>query len=653
MYSKGFYGPLFFALAFWGCSTKTPPNLPEYPAQEAPNDPHIFSEIEELTEQANSLLRDSLWLEAGELSDSALVKLLEIQSIDSLDTSGQNYAKKLKDQLFHILTFSTAKNFNSGEEIPLGHHLDLEIESVTPEEINEHDAYFKGIQFSKMGLPVPQPVPLRVKQAMIALLAKKNNYFSNLLSRMSRYEPFIYAELDKAGLPRELIYLAMVESGFNTKAYSTAQASGIWQFIPETGKRYGMEGDWWIDERRDPLKSTAGAIAYLGKLYAEFKDWHLAMAAYNCGENRIRRHLRENPKQSFWEMPLPKETQNYVPKILASMILGTHRAKFGLETFPQEIYAVDTVRIEHSLSLEQLAKMANITVDSIKLFNPELRRWCTPPNKMNYLVKVPAGLGPAFEQAYLALNKEDLVRWQRHVVRSGETLTAISNRYNVPVQSIKKANHLKGMALRRGQQLLIPLPVESVNIPPTETNSTTNETTRPTYATYTVRPGDNLYDIARRFNTNIETLRKLNHLSKRKSIHPRQKLRVPRGIAENTEVAPVEAGAESESTSIDTAFSKVQVQEGETLYRLAEKLDVTVNQLKEWNNLTSSAIQAGDWLSYLPSKNARPVGVYYLVKPGDNLYDIAQKFNTTIESIKNLNPQLGQVLKSGTRIRVR
>ena len=269
----------------------------------------------------------------------------------------------------------------------------------------------------------------------------------------------IFAE---EGLPTDLVYMAHQESAFKTSAYSRAKAKGLWQFIAPTARKYGLRRDEWIDERSDPEKSTRAAAAYLKDLHAMFGDWYLAMAAYNAGEGKISRSMRRTGATDYWTLAqhrrvLRNETRNYVPAILASIVVDKAPEEYGFYVEPQAPLVYDLVTVDSPTDVKVVAQCADTTVETIRQLNPELRTMATPPYAANYALKVPAGSGNTFQEKYAQVPKEERLQWTRHVVRRGETVGVIARKYGVGVRTILSANSLRNSRrLRIGQSLVIP-----------------------------------------------------------------------------------------------------------------------------------------------------------------------------------------------------
>lgn len=351
------------------------------------------------------------------------------------------------------------------------------------------------------------------------------------LERSGRYLPMMQEVFAEAGLPRDLVYLAMIESGFNNRALSRAKASGPWQFMDGTGRLYGLSSDWWRDERRDFEKATRAAAAHLGDLYRMFDgDWYLAMAAYNAGAGKIKRAIERYDSRDFWELArgsyLKPETKNYVPKMLAALQIAKHPERYGFENLSyQEPLSYDQVTVPSTTDLAVIARLAASDYESIKKLNPELKRWSTPPGLSSYPVRVPAGAGALFTEAYANLPAQQRVNVAYHKVKKGDTVGALAKRFGVRSDEIVRFNRLaSARSLRVGQSLLIPVNPEAGSLTAAELRDLLREETpagqdkgkdaRKTVAKrYTVRSGDTLAQIAKRFKISEKELRSWNKLS--------------------------------------------------------------------------------------------------------------------------------------------
>jgi membrane-bound lytic murein transglycosylase D len=274
----------------------------------------------------------------------------------------------------------------------------------------------------------------------------------------------IQAKLEQRGMPQDLIYLAMIESGFNPKAYSPAAASGLWQFIAETGQRYGLDINRAVDERNDPEKATDAALDYLSELHDRFGSWYLAAAAYNTGENRVARIMREETgsekgtEESYYAIAdrLPKETRDYVPLMIAAARISKDPAKYGFGKVEiEEPLAYEEIVAEPASSLSAIAKAAGVTVDQIKHLNPQLKLNRTRDDQRS-IVRVPTGARTAFLVNWPKVRVKEAVTVQKYKIRSGDSLLAIARRYGVSVSALKEANDLRGSRIIAGKTLEIP-----------------------------------------------------------------------------------------------------------------------------------------------------------------------------------------------------
>ncbi|MHB1169404.1 MAG: LysM peptidoglycan-binding domain-containing protein [Longimicrobiales bacterium] len=357
------------------------------------------------------------------------------------------------------------------------------------------------------------------------------------LERSGKYGPMIQAELRERGMPEDLLYLALIESGFSPKAYSSAAASGIWQFIAETGQRYGLEVNAVVDERRDPIESTEAALDYLQDLYERFGSWYLAAASYNTGENRVGRIMRETygtergTDEHFWKIAhrLPRETRDYVPLMLAAGHIAKEPEKYGFTDLEyQAPLSYDVTWVPGSVSLDAIARAVSLPVDSVADLNTHLVAGMTPEGRA-WPVRLPSGRAEQFAVNFPAIFREtraeaarrqaELANAPTHRVRRGETLSHIAQRYGVSVSALQQANaNISPRRLQAGQTLRVPGRSSAV----VTASSSSADATR----FHQVRSGESLWTIARRYDVTMNQLRAWNGLSGRSVIHPGQKLRV-------------------------------------------------------------------------------------------------------------------------------
>jgi membrane-bound lytic murein transglycosylase D len=364
--------------------------------------------------------------------------------------------------------------------------------------------------------------------------------FSKWLSRSERYIPMMREVLKKEGMPEDLVYLAMIESGFSPHAFSVASAVGPWQFMSETGKRYSLRITPWIDERRDPLKSTVAAALYLKELYALFNnDWYLAAAGYNAGENKILRAINMYNSRDFWELSkgeyLKRETKDYVPKLLAAAIIAKEPAKYG---FADVAYLppieFDIVKIPSRTDLEKVAKALDVPTQTIRELNPELRRSCTPPDYPGYELKIPKGKSELFALEYAKIPEgeryRERVRNARYRARHKDTLASIARRFKTTPETIAELNNLgkKARHQLRGRVLTVPVQIASAEAEPAAARTAKTARTRAKAEVfnkyYTVKKGDTLSALAKRFNVTARLLSAWNNLKTRVALRPGKRI---------------------------------------------------------------------------------------------------------------------------------
>lgn len=386
---------------------------------------------------------------------------------------------------------------------------------------------------------IPVFINERIRDFIVYFQTSGRGTFTKWLARSSKYLKLMKDILREEGLPEDLVYLALIESGFSTHARSRAKAVGPWQFMYRTGKRFGLRIDWWIDERRDPEKSTRAAAKYLKCLYERFNSWDLAAAGYNAGEYKIIRAMKRHDTEDFWEMSryryLRRETKDYVPKFIAAAIIAKHPEDFGFDKIEYQLpIAYDKVHVPDSTDLGVIAKASGASYKEIKLLNPELRRWFTPPGYQGYQVKIPKGRKVQFEKNFARIKPRQRITFRRHIVGEGETLSEIAEIYSCGVRAIMRMNNLRSSHwIRVGKSLIIPVrkghvprkrskPREEAMViaSPKQSNHRTKE------VTYRVKKGDTLWDIGREYGIKPSQIRYWNNIRSGEHIYPGDKLKL-------------------------------------------------------------------------------------------------------------------------------
>lgn len=376
-------------------------------------------------------------------------------------------------------------------------------------------------------------------------------YLEEGLGRAARYLPMIQDVFRAEGLPLDLAYVPLVESAFKPNALSRAKAKGLWQFMAGTGRENGLKQDWYVDERAEPEKATRAAAKYLKALYTTFGDWHLALASYNGGPGRVQRAMARSGRQNFWDLSestrfLPRETRDYVPLILAAVIVAKNPAQYGLNIAPREAPASETVALPKPTDLRRVAEWTETSVEFLQELNPELRRWTTPIRANDYELRVPAGTAERIRALLTDSVESDLVNLSWYTVKKGETLLAIARKLKVNRADLAEANYLSAKArVATGQQLIIPRAPTPLLAARTETPlapgrpdavraslvSSPVINSQPT--TYRVKRGDTLFSISRLFDVSVASLRSWNSL-RGSAIQVGQRLRLHPSAASAT-----------------------------------------------------------------------------------------------------------------------
>ncbi|MFV2089805.1 MAG: LysM peptidoglycan-binding domain-containing protein [Pseudomonadales bacterium] len=418
----------------------------------------------------------------------------------------------------------------------------------------------------------------RVQQEL-RWLQRHPRYLPNMEPRLARHLAYIHQRVVERGLPSELALLPIVESALDPYAFSHGGAAGLWQFIPATGKRFGLERNWWYDGRRDPVAATEAALDYLESLHGRFGDWYLALAGYNAGEGNVSRAQRRGRKGAgFFELKLPRETSAYVPRLLALAQLVADPAALGV-TLPQLSPDVPFLVVDtgSQMDLSVVTRVTSIDIDTLYRWNPALNQWSTPPSGPHHLLlPVDEGADAAIQIA--AVPENERVEWLRVKVRSGDTLSQLAHRYRTDITSLKKANGIRGTRIAAGQSLLIPRSSSALANP---------VAARTQGSLYVVQSGDSLWTISRAYDVPINTLMKANHVGPKDYLRVGQKLTLPGHVQTVQQV------------SRPAQIRKVRygVKKGDSLARIAGKFNVRVNDIVNWNKLKIGAyLQPGQIL---------------------------------------------------------
>ncbi len=429
-----------------------------------------------------------------------------------------------------------------------------------------------------------------------------------LIRLQDRAKPYIYhiaTEIEQRGMPMELALLPAVESAYQPFAYSHGRAAGLWQFIPATGKRYGLKQNWWYDGRRDVVAATNAALDHLEALNREFGgDWELALAAYNAGSGNVHRAIRKNRSKGkptdFWSLDLPRETRSYVPRLLALCAVLSDPKGHGLQPLmpvaDQPYFTL--VDIESQLDLALAAEMAELELDDLYRLNPGFNRWATDPDGPHRL-SIPVENAELFKQKLAQLDPGKRVSWKRYQIKSGDNLGEIAKKHGTSVALLRQVNKLKGTNIRAGKHLLIPVATKQLDqyaMSADQRKEKIQNTTRNgDRILHTVRQGETLWEIARKYDVGHRSLAKWNGMAPRDTLRPGQELVV--WVKKNTQAARTAPQQLSIDTGVRPPGSRstvrYRVRKGDSLAKIAQRFNVKIADLKRWNSLPGKYLQPG------------------------------------------------------------
>ena len=602
------------------------------------------------------------------------------------------------------------------------------------------------IDISNIQIPpslVPKTdVPLHIneytKRTIAFFMGKGRSHMEGWIYRSGKYFPLMSRVFAEEGLPPELMYLSLPESGLNPVARSWAKAVGLWQFMKGTGGMYGLRSNYWYDERRDFEKATRAAARHMKDLYREFNDWHLVFVAYNAGGGWVRRGIRRSGSTDYWEMrrKLPRETRNYVPQYIAVALIIMNPAAFGFGNIEKaDSLSFEYVTVDDCIDLGILAECAGTDVEKIKELNPELTQWCTPPNYKGYQLRVPFGTSAIFAENYSKIPDDKKFDFATHVIRRKETISQIAKRYNVTTAILLEVNKLtRAKRLKVGATLVIPVKSNSASAiveaqrnkeiadisrfnqlkeegrkaselrktTPIASNGQRNkprvqkviyEPKGREKIVYKIQPGETLGHIAEWFNVRASHIRNWNNIPYGRLIYPgrrlviwvpEEKLDFYKNLAHQLETekgkrvstVPTAKKEPVDQSRINTVgWVQHKVKRGESLEKIASDYDVAIADIKSWNRLRTSRIKAGEILEiFAPDQTEEPAeeqvvkknngtpknlsektkikSSTHVVKRGETLEKIAEKYHLSIEDVKRWNDLKSSKIIIGQKLKI-
>ncbi len=635
---------LLLATLLWGtASAQAPASAPQTqvvvaPARAAGSDTTRIQQLRALVEAAE------IALEADEEERAAArCEEADVLTADwSLELLKQAEVQGLLQRLKEVqeqLTEETTPETEPGLKAP------DEVVSISGDELR---AELELVRSAEQGTTYDYPIDLNDKVlTWVSLFSTtKRGFMENALGRASMYMPMIRQVFAEEGVPSDLAFLAVIESGFRNEAKSRAKAVGMWQFIRSTGRIYGLNGNAWVEERRDPMKATRAAARYLKRLYEISGDWYLAASSYNAGPLTLERAIQNVGTRNFWDLSrsrwLRTETKNYIPELCAAILVGRNPERYGLRIVPLVPYAYETVTVSSMTSLTVLARCAGTDATTLKALNPELLRGSTPPG--TYQLRVPPGkaLDCLRQLAHMPATKR--LDFNSYTVRKGDTLAKVAKRFKLNPEDLLAANDLTLKQFRPGQRLLVP-PPPAIGLEERDIGSGTGRV-----KALGDRPLAPLPTTPREVDAPSDT-------PTRAELPPPVTVGGPPAPALPKEptvavVAPARATTNPETAS--PALTLLRAKQGDTLAKLARLHKVSLGELIRLNPEVAKALHPGDEVR-LPGHGAEAKvapATSHRVKKGETLAAIARKYSLSPADLKAWNQLKGERIQAGQRLRL-
>lgn len=449
----------------------------------------------------------------------------------------------------------------------------------------------QNTEITNLWVSVQKGLGLNLKQSNSRIqkelkwLKYNQSYFNIISDRAAPYLYFIVQETKSRGIPLEIALMPVVESTYDPFAYSRAGASGLWQIMPGTAEHLGLKQDWWYDGRRDVVAATNKALDYMEELHEIFGDWELALAAYNSGPGRVLNAIKKNKLKGkptdFWNLNLPQETTAYVPKLIAISMVVQNPTKYGIKlpVLPNKpMFKI--VNTQGQIDMAKASKLADMSLNKLYKLNPGMNRWSTPPEGPYYLA-IPVDKATRFKAQLKTLPLDKRVKWQRYTVKEGDNLSTIAKEYRTQVYLISSANKLKSNTIRIGQALLIPVPAQdpktyNLTLKQRQLSKQNKNVGGKQQYVYIVKSGDSFWRIAKKYNVEVSRLARWNHMSPKDILKPNQKLVIWVTFPKNT------------NNVVRRIHYKVR--DGDNLSLIADKFNIDVNEIKDWNTLNKKYI---------------------------------------------------------------
>jgi len=525
------------------------------------------------------------WTETR-MNNRATLTLLATLLLAACANQEQRASKPADERVVAAAVATTAQNIRAEEPPPEAVESSLSLSPLAPSvavATTESSLWPRMRSGFTLDANLDQP---RVR-AEINYYQRHPEYIKRVVNRGDRYLHYIVEEAERRGIPLEIALLPVVESAFHPFAYSHGRAAGLWQFIPGTGKHYGLKQNWWYDGRRDIAASTHAAFDYLEDLNRRFKgDWLLALAAYNSGGGTVNSAIRKNRKRGrptdFWHLDLPKETRGYVPKLLAIAAVIDGPERIGV-TLPEvaNTPAFEIINTGGQIDLALAADLAGLTMDELYWFNPGYNQWATDPNGPHQLL-IPSEKSQQFTTQLAALPQQKRIKWKRYKIGEGDVLGKIAQRHATSVELIRQVNGIKGNDIRAGRYLIIPVAtrsLDSYSLSAKQRLAAKQNTRRAgSKQHHTVRKGDTLWDISRKYKVSTSALAKWNNMAPRDTLRLGQKLVVWVKPGSANKVAGSRPPASVRSV-------RYTVRSGDSLARISGKFNVKVSDLLRWNKI--------------------------------------------------------------------